>query len=240
MVFNLYNQLPFGKFHKGNSLVKEWAEMLGRTPSAVALKLTNFARLDPALQARGISGMSHGAKGEEEVWKEFAADPENFAYESAVLVAQHKNESLVDSEDLDLPEGKDRDAKVRVRVNQAFFRKRVLSAYGFRCCVTGLRLPELLMASHIVPWAKDKKNRLNPRNGLCLNSLHDRAFDQGLMWLDSKLCVQFSDRLLDLKASDWGDAKWMVQFAGNRLIVPKGFSPSRKLIAKHRAVAMAG
>lgn len=47
--------------------------------------------------------------------------------------------------------------------------------------MSGLAEPRLLIASHIVPWSKDKTNRLNPSNGLCLSAIHDRAFDQGFI-----------------------------------------------------------
>ena len=42
------------------------------------------------------------------------------------------------------------------RVNQHFFRAAILAAYeNLRCCITGLAVPGLLVASHIVPWARD-------------------------------------------------------------------------------------
>jgi predicted restriction endonuclease len=72
--------------------------------------------------------------------------------------------------------GLERERMVRVRVNQHFFRAAILSAYDYKWCVTGLAVPELLVASHIVPWARDTKQRMNPRKGLYLNALHDRAF----------------------------------------------------------------
>ena len=68
---------------------------------------------------------------------------------------------------------------MNLRIKQVFFRNVVLASYGFRCCVTGLAIQDLLNASHIVPWSVDRKNRLNPHNGLALNALHDRAFDRG-------------------------------------------------------------
>ena len=57
---------------------------------------------------------------------------------------------------------------VKQRVNQWFFRRAVLAAYGARCCITGLDVPQLLVAGHIAPWSKDKQNRVNPQNGICL------------------------------------------------------------------------
>src|SRR5258708_2851259 len=184
LAFNIYCQIPFRKIDMRNPRVAELARLVGRTIGSASKKLANFARLDPALKARGIRGLSHGAHGEEEVWNEFAAHPESLAFESEQLLAQRLHrpiEEVAEIDTRDLPaEGIEREAVVRIRVNQSFFRRRIVSAYECRCCVTGLRVPELLVASHIIPWAEDVPNRLNPRNGLCLNALHDRAFDRGL------------------------------------------------------------
>ncbi|SUA24417.1 Uncharacterised protein [Neisseria gonorrhoeae] len=54
-----------------------------------------------------------------------------------------------------------------------------------------IKQPELLVASHIKPWREDKDNRLNPRNGLCLNALHDKAFDRGLLGIDENFKIIF-------------------------------------------------
>jgi len=234
--FNLYSRLPFGKMHKTNPEIVELAELLGRTPSAVAFKLSNFAAGDPVLQKRGISGMAHGAKGEKEIWQEFHDDPETLAFASekasAALRGDSVDSTLTDEENEVL--GVDREAVVRIRVNQQFFRKRVLSAYEHRCCVTGLCMPKLLVASHIVPWSIDKKNRLNTRNGLCLNALHDRAFDLGLMWIEDDFTVSFSEALLD--DPSLRDAKWLVSFSGSKLRLSEKFSPDIKLLRRHREI----
>ena len=144
-----------------NPRVIQLARLLGRSVGAVSLKLSNFARLDPALQARGIRGMRHGAKGEEEIWHAFADRPEALAFESEQLLADRLDQPIeqvadVDTDDLPVA-GLEREATVRVRVNQSFFRSRILSAYNFRCCVTGLTIQPLLTASHIIPWAEDEK-----------------------------------------------------------------------------------
>ena len=236
--FNLYSQLPFGKMHKGTPEVKELARLLGRTDGSVAFKLGNFARLDPALQERGIVGLQHGAKGEEEVWREFYAHPEELAFESEGLLAArlHKPvEEVADIEVKDLPpEGKERQAIVRVRVNQNFFRRRIISAFEFRCCVTGLAIRDLLVASHIVPWAKDPVHRLNPRNGLCLNALHDRAFDRGMMWVDNGFVIRFSDRLhAAARKQKEPTLQWLTGFEGKTLCLPKRFAPDPELLRRH-------
>jgi putative restriction endonuclease len=236
LAFNLYSQIPFGTIHDRNPKIRELAGLLGRTDGAVSRKLANFARLDPFLQQRGIKGLRHGAKGEEEVWNEFTRNPEALAFESEKLLAERAGKTVedvarIETDDLP-PPGKERDAIVRVRVNQNFFRRRVLSAYGFQCCVTGLSVRRLLVASHIMPWAIDHKNRLNPRNGLCLNALHDRAFECGLMWVEENFVLRFSSRLLDRAESD-ASAQWITGFEGGRLILPSNFRPDLVLLRKH-------
>src|SRR5438445_4513226 len=86
-------------------------------------------------------------------------------------------------------------ATVQVRRGQQFFRQAVLTAYDVRCCISGINVPRLLVASHIKPWGRFPADRLNPRNGLCLSTLHDAAFDDGLITLDEKLNVVLSKRL---------------------------------------------
>jgi putative restriction endonuclease len=237
LAFNLYSQIPFGTIHERNPKIQKLAKLIGRSVGAVSRKLANFSRLDPFLQQRGIKGLPHGAKGEEEVWNEFAKRPEALAFESEKLLADREGKSVeeiaqIETDDLP-PPGKERDAIVRVRVNQSFFRRRVLSAYGFRCCVTGLSVRPLLVASHIVPWSVDPDNRLNPRNGLCLNALHDRAFDYGLMWIEKDFTIRMSAKLRDASKGSSEVATWLSSFEGKRLVLPTNFQPDPSLLLKH-------
>jgi putative restriction endonuclease len=237
LAFNLYCQVPFGKIDMRNPKLQELAKVLGRSVGSISYKLTNFARLDPALRSRGVTGHTHGAKGEEEVWNEFANNPEALAFESERLLALRlgkRVEDVAGINERDLPPpGMEREANVRVRVNQNFFRRRILSAYEFQCCVTGLAAHELLVASHIVPWAQDVSNRLNPRNGLCLNSLHDRAFDRGLMWVDESFVIRFSSRLRDDSKITNSALGWLTSFEGQVLHLPKRFFPDPELLRQH-------
>jgi putative restriction endonuclease len=236
LAFNLYSQIPFGTIHIHNPKIRELANLLGRSVGSVSRKLANFARLDPVLQARGIKGLLHGAKGEEEVWNEFAEHPEELAFESEKLFAERLDKRIeevtqIETDDLP-PPGREREAIIKVRVNQSFFRKRVLSAYAFRCCVTGLEIRPLLVAGHIVPWAVDKENRLNVRNGLCMNALHDRAFDSHLMWIDEMFIVRMSNRFREEKQLSEG-SRWLLSFDGKPLILPAKFQPDPELLLNH-------
>lgn len=239
VAFNLYSKIPFGRIHMRNPEVIRLAELIGRTRGSISYKLANFARFDPALQARGIRGAERGARGEEDVWREFNSTPEAVIFEGEQLRARLEGRNIEEtlepapSEEF-IPPGLDREALVRVRVNQSYFRRRVLSAYDFRCCVTGLSQRELLVASHIVPWAQDPTLRLNPKNGLCLNALHDRAFDRGLMFVGEDFRIQFAPRFRKEAEQAGETANWLLGFEAHELILPARFRPDAALLAQHR------
>lgn len=115
-------------------------------------------------------------------------------------------------------------------MNQSFFRSRILSAYDYRCCVTGLTVRPLLVASHIIPWSEDAANRLNPRNGLCLNALHDRAFDRGLMWIEPDFTIRFSPYLNESPSGSEAILNWLSRYEGERLHFANRFSPDQSLL----------
>src|SRR5437879_5784972 len=120
VAFNLYCKIPFGRQHSRAPEIIELAKLLNRSANSVALKLNNFSRLDPELQARGIKGMAHGAKGEIEVWRDFEDNPEALAFESERLLAHssgRKLEEIAEIDEHELPkEGLERERMVRVGV----------------------------------------------------------------------------------------------------------------------------
>ncbi len=238
LAFHLYCQLPFGKLDKGNKEVIQLAALIGRTPSAVALKLVNFASLDPALAARGIKGMGNTSALDREIWAQFHADWEGLANESEHLRSALMFEGgLVEPAEIEPTESADFTGETRQvlreqRLKQNFFRKAVLSSYRGRCCMSGLSEPRLLTASHIVPWSRDKANRLNPANGLSLCALHDRAFDSGLLTLDDDLRVVLS-AALQRKDDPFMHAVF-TPLAGKTIEMPERFTPQLDFIRRHR------
>ena len=149
LAINLYCKTPFGKLDHRNPDVIDLSEKIGRTPSAVAWKLVNFASLDPSLHKRGIKGADRRGKLTEDIWEDFYNDWDRLAYESELLLAQWKGRDLETEflEDLFwLPPGKERERMVRTRVNQSFFRSMILASYGNKCCITGLENVEFLVA----------------------------------------------------------------------------------------------
>lgn len=233
VAFNLYCKIPFGRIHIRNPLIIELAKLIGRTPSAVSWKLANFARLDPGLQKRNIAGASHGARAEVEIWNEFSNNWEALTFESERLLDRMSDRPLRVMEEAEVfPEGKSRETLARARVNQSFFRAAVLAAYSAKCCITGLAIPELLTASHIVPWVADVKNRTNPRNGLCLNALHDRAFDCGLLTITTELRVKLSPRLKK-NSADLAFKTFLHRYENVPISSPRHFAPSVEFLKYH-------
>ena len=233
--FNLYCKIPFGRIHNRNPEILELADLIGRTASAVSWKLANFARLDPTLQSRGIAGASHGSKGEQEIWDEFNQDWDKLSFESEQVLARLSGKSVEEMANIDvsdLPLGKERETTVRVRVNQDFFRSSVLAAYSNRCCISGLAIPELLNASHIVPWSVDTRNRVNPRNGLCLNVLHDRAFDRGLLTITPDYNVKLSSSVKKLHEADAATG-FFLRYENARIAMPDKFAPDPGFLEYH-------
>jgi|SRR5215469_826304 len=232
VAFNLYCKISFGRIHNRNPLIIDLAKAIGRSPSAVSWKLANFARLDPSLKKRNITGASHGAKAELEIWEEFSNNWDKLSFESERLLNKFTGEPLSITEAVAFPEGKTRAAIVRTRVNQGFFRAAVLAAYGTRCCITGLSVPQLLNASHIIPWALDVKNRTNPRNGLCLNVTHDRAFDCGLLTVTPELRVRVSPKIKAVKR-DLSAQRFLMHYDGWSLRTPSRFLPEADFLRYH-------
>jgi predicted restriction endonuclease len=243
IALNLYCKLPFGKLHKGNPIIKEMAAKMGRTPNSLAMKLCNFAALDPVQQARGIRGLPGATKQDRAMWNEFHSNLSVLGTESEELL--HDLFTKDETKEVDFltrdkvrlvaPSGAtETQATVKVRRGQQFFRQSVLTAYDVRCCISGINVPRLLVASHIKPWGKFPADRLNPRNGLCLSTLHDAAFDAGLITLDDKLNVILSKRLRSFFPQPTLEQNF-VSFEGKPIRLPEKLAePDGDFLCYHR------
>lgn len=241
VAFNLYCKTPFGRIHVRNPEIISLAKVLGRTPSAVSWKLANFARLDPTLRERNILGARHGSKEEIEIWNEFSEDWDKLAFESEKLLANMSGRDLEQDRQFieQVSEGKERDAIIRVRVNQSFFRAAVLAAYNNKCCITSLDVITLLNASHIIPWSVDPANRVNPRNGLCLNAIHDRAFDRGLITITPDYQIKVSAKLKTGLPSDIIKTLFL-GYEGRKITLPERFAPDPAFLEYHNKTVFIG
>lgn len=231
----LYCLLPFGQLDQRTPAILELAKVLDRTPSSVAMKLVNLASLDPAITANGRKGLGHASATDRTVWQEFHEDWSALEEESGEILRRfgYQEAEAVASPVPTPPSGSTTsEAMVRIRRGQDFFRRAVLASYGGRCCMSGLAEPTLLLASHIVPWASDTTNRLNPSNGLCLSALHDRAFDKGLIAVDAEYRVRVSPLLRKQKENAMVRT-WLLDLEGNQIRLPERFLPNRDFLAWH-------
>jgi hypothetical protein len=235
---HVYFQLQFGQLHQRNPLIQQLAEWIGRTPGSVALKLVNFASLDPQVRASGRTGMSNASNLDKRIWTELNEDWDLVAGEATRVYEHYGSEhgvtpgSDVVEEVPEIAEGKTITATVKVRVNQARFRRAVLASYTARCCISGLAVPQLLIASHIVPWGMDEKNRLNPQNGLCLSALHDKAFDIGLITVLPNYTVRVSKSLMVADLDDF-TKQALAKYDGRAIALPERFKPNPSFLAAH-------
>jgi predicted restriction endonuclease len=244
VAFNLYCQLPFGQLHSRNPQVAELAKLLDRSANSVAMKLVNFASLDPTHRTRGVSGLKNTSAMDQAVWDEFNSNWAELAAESELATRLlHEQRGIRGTDEGQLVEEGSEEEEVMgetearreatVRLGQAFFRKVVLASYNERCCVCRLPVRSLLVASHIVPWAANAALRVNPCNGLCLCAFHDRAFDRGLITVEETFALRVSSVLREF-ASDAVVAASFLAFAGALLQLPEKFRPKDEYCAHHR------
>lgn len=239
LAFHLYCQLPYGRIHGRNPEIIALAKVLGRTSDALAMKMLNIASLDPAITSTGRAGLGNASALDHKVWDEFHSDWERLAVECQLL-RQRLDQNIVTDLELEndelLPEdftGETRQVLTTQRIKQHFFRRAVLSSYRGRCCMSGLSEPRLLIASHIVPWSKDKANRLNPSNGLCLSAIHDRAFDKGLITLTDDFQIMVSEELK--QKNEPFVMEVLLPLNGRTIEPPERFAPQAEFVAWHRS-----
>lgn len=178
---------------------------------------------------------------DELVWKEFAADNELLVFEAAKIKVEYFKRPIttqIDLSDLpELPEGIEKERIVRSRLNQKFFREALLSSYNNTCCITGLNISELLVASHIKPWkvSNPKTERTKPSNGLLLNALQDKAFDKGLITVDPSFRIFISPKLHEFKEAPMC-RDWILSYKGKQIYLPDRFQPEREFLEYHNDV----
>lgn len=238
-VLALYYVLPTGKHDQSNAQVQALARELHRKPGAVAMKLSNFRACDPNRPA-DRKGLSSASKLDHHLWDEIAA--------GAPIMDQAAEAAIALPADVLWPDaptpvglvfedgrsGRDSVTLTRRRLGQDCFRNTQLDNYERRCALTGIAEPELLVASHVRPWAKlpDGPDRLAADNGILLNALHDKAFDQGLITIDKNLCVIVSSKVPHDPASE----KYLWSMQGQRLRKPTVAPPRPEFIEFHNDV----
>ncbi len=239
MAFVLYRLLPPSHLTVQNEDIRSLASAIGRTPAAVKLKTWNIAAHDANRIAAGKAGMQHGSRMDTAIWDEFDAKgdallEEGLALLSSALKGLPHSQSITYAITELPPIGTERKAVRTERVNQQYFRNSLMTNYGGKCCITDIAVPELLIASHIKPWAQSdpRTERLAADNGLLLNALHDRAFDQGLMTITTDYRIVLSSKV----KRDAAAARTLLQFEGQKISVPSIKPPAKEFLEYHNDV----
>lgn len=237
LALNLYLKLPFGKLHHGNPDIIHLAQIIDRTPNSIAMRLSNFASVDPYHKERGIKGLMGGIKQVEPIWNEFINNKEDLLFESEKVLA-NLEQKTIESKFADILSGTEnlkgetKIREVKTRVNQDIFRQIVLANYNRQCAITGIDLPDLLVASHIIPWSKNEVERLNPENGICLSALYDRAYDKGLIGITEKFEIILSTELKTKEKKDFYPFSFG-NLKGITLQLPQKYLPKKEFLQFH-------
>lgn len=115
-------------------------------------------------------------------------------------------------------------------MNQSVFRQIILKTYGSQCAISGINVPELLVAGHILPWADYENERLNPENGVCLSNLYDRAYEKGLICIDTDYKILVSKRLKGESSKEFYQ-EFFGRFDRQSIRVPKTYQPKKEFLA---------
>ena len=239
----LYCQIPFAQTKASTAEVIQLADFLGRTPSSVARKLGNFGAFDPLLAEKGIVGLLHYSKADQQVWNEFyqrwdalVEESERLSTEGSAVIAlavETESETIPAlSTDISFPTGPTIQPRlVMTRMYQSFFRRAVLSSYQNVCCICSLDFQQLLVASHIKPWSLSEATRTDPENGLCLCVLHDKAFDRGLLSVTTAYEVIVSPIVKKSKSKFTSLA--LTAFDKQAIQLPSRFAPKSQYLQWH-------
>jgi len=134
-----------------------------------------------------------------------------------------------------IPDGRNARRVIETRINQNIFRRIILHIYENRCCLTGLDIPEVNRASHIIPWAERESTRMDPCNGLCLSATYDAAFDRHLITFNHDYELIVSKDLRDSLVSP-AVQKHFIDRHGQPIGLPRDerWLPSQEYLQNHR------
>lgn len=247
LALQLYYLIEAGKVGNRSKAINDLARFLGRTPGSVEMKIGNLQFCDH----KNTKGLKNGGKTDGIIFNRFLLCPDALDYKvKQILDRNPESDYLIPSitesnpyiQEFDYSKetlsdnyaGSEEKRLVKQRIDQNSFRNRLLANYDQQCCLSHVSTTQLLLASHIVPWSKDEKKRLDPRNGLLLNAYLDRAFDKGIITIDAEdYTVRISNKLKDEKALDY-----LNLFKGLKIALPKNESvwPEKENLQYHNDI----
>lgn len=233
VAYALYCVTPMSKINTSNKVIQEVAKRIGTSTGSLNARMQNFRAVD----TRQTSSLGRIAKMDRQIFEEFRHDwgALSLRAEQITGLAIFNADPLNGAKRLsDLTDHK------RVTRERVFFRKAVLAAYEYKCCMSGQTLPAMLVASHIKPFkrCRSESDRTNPENGLCLNVFYDKAFDQGYLTVEPDLTIRVSKKVREFP--DPFTEKWLLGLEGESILLPSRFRPGREFLEYHNDVVFKG
>ena len=238
-----YYEVPYGRISRSNKYLQDMSAKMGRSLSSLIMKMVNLASMDETHLSRGVTSLPHVSKLDREIWLEFKGNYPQLVLErerimSSMVIDTNSSIENTPCKDIAFSDNKYTlyERKVLSRNGQNFFRKAVLSAYGERCCATGIAIPELLQACHIKPWSKCESfsDCLNPANGLCFNYLLHRAFDLGYITVHSQtMQIIVSSQIKKHPRLDEVTNQWIVSLDHKNIEFPERNQPYSTFLEYH-------
>lgn len=232
---DLYYKLPFGRLNQHTPEVRELATLIGRTPSSVALRLVNYAACDPYIVNSGRKGMVSGIGKCKPFWEYYANNTEELFIQAENIKASILAKPVEEILQLNPTDfiGKEKNVVIKQRINQNSFRAIILANYNEQCAISGISIPQMLIASHIIPWSDDVNNRLNPTNGICLSPLYDKAFDKGYIGIrPDDYTIIISNELKGYKNKDFYHS-YFAPIENKPIALPNKHNPNPAFLTYH-------
>ena len=175
-------------------------------------------------------GLTNTSTLDQQIWEEFSKNWDDLAFKSENILNFYKIEHNIDFTDFQLE--KDREAIVKQRVNQSFFRQMVLSSYENKCCISNLSVTSLLEAAHILSYAEEIALRTNPHNGLCMSVLYHKAYDAGVFSISPDFEFIVSKKFEKEKENDLEFSRLFLDHNKQKISLPHRFIPNRDYLER--------
>jgi len=118
-------------------------------------------------------------------------------------------------------------------VRGGLFKKTIPRIYDFTCCITGMRIQsshnvQMIDACHIYPFSVFRDDTVT--NGIALSPTLHRAFDRGLITINSNFVVRISPSIIEEESNFK-----LSQFDGRQIILPQKekYYPSQESLVWH-------
>jgi putative restriction endonuclease len=212
----------------------ELVNLTSRTADSIILKMANFRSLDDSVDSKG---MAHVSELDRIIWSTLEKSPRKLKEIWDESVSNPSTKTKISNRDISIvfdpvKTGVARNS-VDTRIGQEAIRSLTLRNYGYACSFCGLDYPDLLMASHIIPWGERSDTRGVLSNVICLCAIHDRAFDRGLLTIDDNYKI-----LVSTKINKYAETKAIfTEISGKKISLPKDkrMVPDLQFLKYHRS-----